>query len=151
MASIKAGTTVEILISGVWEGPYTVESGAGRTPDHLILSGRSGRFEHYYDGIYNTRVVEANMNAYDAVAAVHTPATTAILVSGSMEGGYFLFDLSGERVFIRGERVQGFAILGDASRVAYGITPNVSFDVDIYEGFNSGATCNACDSTELLG
>lgn len=61
MASITAGTAVEILIAGVWEGPFTVEAGAGRTADHLILSGRSGRFEHYYDGIYNTRVIDVNI------------------------------------------------------------------------------------------
>ena len=58
MEKLTAGTAVEVLIAGVWEGPFTVEVGAGRTPDHLILSGRSGRFEHYYDGIYNTRVIE---------------------------------------------------------------------------------------------
>ena len=68
-------------------------------------------------------------NEWDDTCKCGEPATTAIRVSGSMEDGYFLFDLSGERVFIRGERVQGFALLGDASRVAYGITPNVSFDV----------------------
>ena len=62
------------------------------------------------------------------MASIKAGITVEILISGSMEEGYFLFDSSsGERVFIRGERVQGFALLGDASRVAYGITPNVSF------------------------
>ena len=66
MASIKAGTTVEILISGVWEGPFTVESGAGRAADH-----------NEWEDICECGEPATTMNAYDAVVAVHTPAHEA--------------------------------------------------------------------------
>lgn len=46
---------VEILIAGVWTGPFTVTADTGRTPDHLVLTGPSGAFEHYNDAPFNTR------------------------------------------------------------------------------------------------
>ena len=54
---MKPGTQVEILERGAWVGPFTVMAGEGRTPDHLILTGPSGAFEHYNDAPYNTREV----------------------------------------------------------------------------------------------
>src|SRR5690606_4557029 len=39
-------------------GPFTVrDTTGGRSPDHLILVGPSGPFEHYNDAPYNTRLV----------------------------------------------------------------------------------------------
>lgn len=51
------GTKVEILVAGEWQGPYGVTAFEGRTSDHIVLSGPSGFFEHYYDGAFNTRIV----------------------------------------------------------------------------------------------
>jgi hypothetical protein len=53
--TIEPGTQVEILIRGQWEGPFTVTAAEGRTPDHLVLNGPHGRFEHYNDAPFNTR------------------------------------------------------------------------------------------------
>jgi hypothetical protein len=53
----EAGTQVEILDGGHWIGPYTVTAQAGRTPDHVVLSGDSNLFEVYNDAPYNLRPV----------------------------------------------------------------------------------------------
>jgi hypothetical protein len=53
----KAGTKVEILERGEWIGPFTVTEREGRTPDHLVLLGTSGLFEHYNDAPFNVRPV----------------------------------------------------------------------------------------------
>lgn len=51
------GSFVDILETGLWVGPFKVESTeGGRTPEHIILSGPSGSFEHYNDAPFNTRV-----------------------------------------------------------------------------------------------
>lgn len=54
---IKPGVQVEIMERGEWVGPYTVTDGVGRTPEHLVLRGTQGKFEHYNDAPYNTRIV----------------------------------------------------------------------------------------------
>jgi len=46
---------VEILMGGQWVGPYTVTDGEGRSPEHLVLRGRSGVFEHHNDAPHNIR------------------------------------------------------------------------------------------------
>lgn len=51
------GDEVEILMGGEWVGPYTVTDGEGRSPEHLVLRGRSGVFEHHNDAPHNTRRV----------------------------------------------------------------------------------------------
>jgi hypothetical protein len=50
------GDDVEINERGEWVGPYTVTDGEGRTPQHLVLRGRHGVFEHYNDAPFNTRL-----------------------------------------------------------------------------------------------
>lgn len=57
MKTFEVGTKVEILMQGTWDGPFTVTGQTGRTADHLVLAGPSGRFEHYNDAPYNTRAV----------------------------------------------------------------------------------------------
>ena len=58
MVKFNGGDQVEILMAGEWVGPFEIVMGQpGRTPDHLILSGPSGLFEHYNDAPYNTRKV----------------------------------------------------------------------------------------------
>lgn len=57
--TFKPGTKVEILERGSWVGPFTVTDGVGRTPQHLVLRGDFGVFEHYNDAPYNTREVES--------------------------------------------------------------------------------------------
>lgn len=59
METYEAGTKVEILEQGKWVGPFTVTADAGRTPDHVVLSGPSGRFEQYNDAPFNLRKVQA--------------------------------------------------------------------------------------------
>lgn len=54
---------VEILIEGKWVGPFTVTGRTGRTPDHLVLAGEHGLFEHYNDAPYNTRPYVAEAGA----------------------------------------------------------------------------------------
>lgn len=51
------GCAVEILAGGQWTGPYTVTDGEGRTPDHLVLRGTRGVFEHHNDAPFNLRRV----------------------------------------------------------------------------------------------
>ena len=60
MVKFEAGEKVEILLAGAWSGPYMVTDATGRTPDHIVLAGPSGRFEHYNDAPYNTRIAEGN-------------------------------------------------------------------------------------------
>lgn len=55
MNSFEPGTQVQIMERGEWVGPFTVTDGKGRTPNHLVLRGRSGLFEHYNDAPHNTR------------------------------------------------------------------------------------------------
>jgi hypothetical protein len=50
------GDEVEILMGGQWTGPYTVTDGEGRSPEHLVLRGRNGVFEHHNDAPHNTRL-----------------------------------------------------------------------------------------------
>lgn len=50
-----AGTRVQIMERGEWIGPFTVTNNSGRTEDHIVLTGRSGMFEHYADE-FNTRI-----------------------------------------------------------------------------------------------
>jgi hypothetical protein len=53
----KTGSYVDIMERGLWVGPFkVVATEGGRTTDHLILEGPSGRFEHYNDAPFNTRV-----------------------------------------------------------------------------------------------
>jgi hypothetical protein len=52
---MEPGTKVEIMERGAWVGPFIVTAREGRTPDHLVLSGPSGLFEHYNDAPFNTR------------------------------------------------------------------------------------------------
>lgn len=52
---MEPGAEVEILMNGAWVGPYTVTADKGRTPEHLVLRGPSGLFEHHNDAPYNTR------------------------------------------------------------------------------------------------
>lgn len=52
-------TQVEILMAGTWEGPFIVTALEGRTPEHLVLRGPSGLFEHHNDAPFNTRPKEA--------------------------------------------------------------------------------------------
>lgn len=54
---MDAGTKVEILEQGKWVGPFTVTAQAGRTPDHLVLSGPNGMFELYADAPLNVRPI----------------------------------------------------------------------------------------------
>lgn len=54
----KTGDKVEILIDGVWERTFIVTAKEGRSPDHLVLNGPSGLFEHYNDAPYNTRIAK---------------------------------------------------------------------------------------------
>lgn len=54
---VAVGDKVEILIGGIWEGPFTVVALEGRSPEHLVLQGTYGRFEHYADWGYNIRTV----------------------------------------------------------------------------------------------
>lgn len=49
------GTQVEMNVRGEWVGPFTVTAHEGRTPEHLVLQGPSGLFEHHNDAPYNTR------------------------------------------------------------------------------------------------
>lgn len=49
------GAQVEILCGGQWTGPYTVTDGDGRSPEHLVLRGHVGVFEHHNDAPYNLR------------------------------------------------------------------------------------------------
>ena len=57
MAPIPPGSTVELMLHGVWTGAYTVTDRVGRTPDHLVLRSADGTvFEHYADP-YNTRTI----------------------------------------------------------------------------------------------
>ena len=46
---LREGLQVEILEHGEWVGPFTVTNEKGRTPEHVVLIGRSGRFEHCAD------------------------------------------------------------------------------------------------------
>lgn len=46
---LREGLQVEILERGEWVGPFTVTSQKGRTPDHVVLRGQSGLFEHCAD------------------------------------------------------------------------------------------------------
>lgn len=55
--NFEAGTKVEILERGEWVGPFVVTADAGRTPDHLVLSGACGSFELYNDAPFNVRKV----------------------------------------------------------------------------------------------
>ena len=55
---------VEILIEGKWVGPFTVTTRTGRTPDHIVLQGEHGLFEHYNDAPYNTRPYAPAAPAY---------------------------------------------------------------------------------------
>jgi len=57
MTKFEPGTQVEIHTAGEWVGPFTVTDGKGRTPDHLVLTGPSGAFEHYNDAPFNVRKV----------------------------------------------------------------------------------------------
>ena len=52
----EPGTQVDMLVHGRWVGPYTVTAHEGRTPEHLVLRGPGGVFEHYNDAPYNTRL-----------------------------------------------------------------------------------------------
>lgn len=56
MFEIKAGNKVEIMEHGNWIGPFKVTSISGETPEHIVLEGPSGIFQHYADE-YNTRLV----------------------------------------------------------------------------------------------
>jgi len=53
--NFEAGTKVEILERGAWVGPFVVTAAAGRTADHVVLEGPSGRFEQYNDAPFNIR------------------------------------------------------------------------------------------------
>lgn len=55
--NFEPGTQVELMRYGQWEGPYTVTSQVGRTPDHLVLlNPKNGvLFEEYNDAPYNVR------------------------------------------------------------------------------------------------
>lgn len=56
--SIKVpGTQVDVLLAGVWVGPFTVTGKKGRTHEHLVLSGPNGMFETYNDFPFNIRAV----------------------------------------------------------------------------------------------
>jgi len=55
---IKAGDKVEILERGEWVGPFKVSDKAGRTPEHVVLEGPSGSFEHYADAPFNIRIFD---------------------------------------------------------------------------------------------
>lgn len=52
----EPGTHVEINVRDEWVGPFTVTAQKGRTPEHLVLRGPSGLFEHHNDAPYNTRL-----------------------------------------------------------------------------------------------
>lgn len=56
----KAGEQVEIMVHGEWEGPYTVTSHKGRTPEHIVLRSTVGEtlFEHFNDAPFNTRAIQ---------------------------------------------------------------------------------------------
>ena len=50
VASLVVGEPVFIVQRGEHVGPFTIQAlTGGRTPDHIILRGRSGPFEHYAD------------------------------------------------------------------------------------------------------
>jgi hypothetical protein len=51
----RPGDQVEILVGGQWTGTYTVTDGEGRSPEHLVLRGRHGVFEHHNDAPHNIR------------------------------------------------------------------------------------------------
>jgi hypothetical protein len=53
--TFPVGTDVEILMGGEWVGPYTVTDGEGRSPEHLVLRGSKGVFEHHNDAPFNIR------------------------------------------------------------------------------------------------
>lgn len=53
----EAGTKVEILVNGEWQGPFTVTAHTGRTGQHVVLSGPYGVFELYNDAPFNVRPV----------------------------------------------------------------------------------------------
>lgn len=57
MEKFQAGDKVLCLFSGQWEGPFIVQSGVGRTADHLVLlNPREGvLFEQYNDSPYNLK------------------------------------------------------------------------------------------------
>jgi hypothetical protein len=52
---IGPGDQVQIMERGEWVGPFTVTAQEGRTPDHLVLRGPRGAFEHYNDAPFNMR------------------------------------------------------------------------------------------------
>jgi len=52
ISTIKVpGTKVLLMRGGQWEGPFIVQSGEGRTPEHLILRNPANGvlFEEYVD------------------------------------------------------------------------------------------------------
>lgn len=49
----QPGDRVRYRSAGKLTGPFTVTDHHGRTDEHLVLSGPSGLFEHYWDP-YNT-------------------------------------------------------------------------------------------------
>lgn len=53
------GTRVELMLSGLWTGNFTVTHHGGRSPEHLVLRANDGTFfEVYNDSPHNIREVE---------------------------------------------------------------------------------------------
>ena len=52
------GTVVELMLSGLWTGRYTVTHHGGRSPEHLVLRAKDDTFfEVYNDAPNNIREV----------------------------------------------------------------------------------------------
>ena len=75
---VTPGTRVEIMLSGLWEGPFTATHHGGRTPEHLVLRAADGTmFEVYNDAPHNIREVHTCTSQCDGCHTMErcTPGT----------------------------------------------------------------------------